>query len=402
MTSSPIQAYEAIIDLCFSDDPESELLRQLAAILTEHPGAVKETDGDGRTLLHYAASYRSPKFCQMLIEIDSDLVRNFGMNESLPFNESCGGRNFETAKYLFGLYPESISIPDNLGFYPLHNFCSGRRTFDDYVNSQVDNIDFVKFLLEHDRGAISAATPDRLLPLHLVCRNNDCYDIIKFVYDAYPEAIHVKHDDGNGSTPLDDARDNDDFYVVDFFETQLAYEHQAREVLAPDVNGQLPIHLAIGQRRVSVGTIKLMLAANPNSIIAVDNQGSTPLHLACRAGEIDKVKYLVEVNEGILKMCNARGEYPLQIACQYGRCDIINFILENSDHGVSVKNAEKKLPIQVLLFDPILVDRDSLEFVEAVGRLLFAYPVNPADLAKEEDDETKNEKVQKRKFESIH
>ena len=114
------------------------------------------------------------------------------------------------------------------------------------------------------------------------------------------------------------------------------------------------------------------------------------MHLACQVGHLDVVKYLITTYEVSLQICNSSGEVPLQVACRYGKCNIINYILEKSDHGVSTKNAEKKLPIQVLLFDAEC-NRDSLEFVEAVGRLLFAHPaVNPADLAKEEDRETKN------------
>lgn len=125
-----------------------------------------------------------------------------------------------------------------------------------------------------------------------------------------------------------------------------------------------------------------MVAANPDSVAVVDNRGSLPLQIACQVGDIDIVKYLVEVNENALQICNSRGEFPLQIACHYGRCNIINHILDKSDHGVSTKNRFKKLPIQILLFDADC-DRDSLEFVEAMGRLLFAYPVNPVDLARE-------------------
>ena len=45
-----------------------------------------------------------------------------------------------------------------------------------------------------------------------------------------------------------------------------------------DMNGQPPIHRAVQDLNTSVGTIKLMLEANPESAIVVDNQGSTPLH----------------------------------------------------------------------------------------------------------------------------
>ena len=71
------------------------------------------------------------------------------------------------------------------------------------------------------------------------------------------------------------------------------------------------------------------LEANPNSVIVVDNQGSTPLHPACWFSGINIVKYLVTANEGALETCNSRGEYPLQIACQVRPWGVL-------------KNAEKK------------------------------------------------------------
>ena len=338
-------------------------------------------DGLRQTLLHKAAIRRSPEFCQMLIELKIDHVKMKNVLGWLPFHLSCRCRKVDTAKYLFGLYPESIDIPNNNGSYPLHSFLRDPTP----IHSEQDGIELVRFLLRNDRGAISAADQSAgNLPLHIACSGNVGINIIKHIYDAYPEAIHVQNN--RVQTALDYARSHAKPEVVEFLETQFRYEQQAKEQLVSDRNRQLPVHRAVLDRNVSIGTIKLMLAANPNSITAGDNQGSTPLHLACQVGDIDKAKYLVDVYESALQMYNSHGECPLQIACHHGRCDIINYILEKSDHGLSVRNAEKRLPIQVILFDADC-DRDSLEFVEAVGRLLFAYPVNPADLIKEDEIE---------------
>eukprot|EP00956_Cyclotella_meneghiniana_P023276 scaffold45014_cov78-Cyclotella_meneghiniana.AAC.1 len=117
-------------------------------------------------------------------------------------------------------------------------------------------------------------------------------NVVKLVYyDAYPQAIH-----------------------------------RGEVQLAPDRYGDLPIHRAVLDKAISVGTIKLMVASNPN------------------VGHLDVVKYLITTYEVSLQICNSSGEVPLQVACRYGKCNIINYILEKSDHGVSTKNAEKKLP----------------------------------------------------------
>eukprot|EP00956_Cyclotella_meneghiniana_P030356 scaffold76042_cov54-Cyclotella_meneghiniana.AAC.3 len=281
--------------------------------------------------------------------------------------------------------PEVVNYRDDYGQTLLHHA------------AQFQSPGFCQALLDLDPGAVSVSTLAGELPLHYACSADNGMEVVKMVFDSYPEAIHQSKLIDGMETPLDVARSCMRQDVVAFLDTQIEYERQARQIAVPDNIGQLPIHRALLLNNiVSVGTIKLMVAANSNSLVTADSQGLTPLHIACRSSDIDIIKYLVDTNESPLRKRNSLGEFPLQIACGRGRCDVINYILEKSDHGVSTKNSEKKLPIQVLLFDADC-DRDSLKFVEAVGRLLFAYPVNPADLVKENDQETKNKESKKRK-----
>jgi hypothetical protein len=68
-----------------------------------------------------------------------------------------------------------------------------------------------------------------------------------------------------------------------------------------------------------------------------------------------------------------RGYLPLHIACLAGKCHVVNYILERSNHGASLP-IHGKLPIGILLSKLADCDRDSIEYVEAVGRLLRANP----------------------------
>ncbi|KAL3801433.1 hypothetical protein ACHAWO_003132 [Cyclotella atomus] len=231
----------------------------------------------------------------------------------------------------------------------------------------------IRFLLIDDQDAISAPNRDGDLPLHLACMYKRL-SIAKLVYNSCPEALRRQNNDGK--TPLDVARasvNNDEFpEVAQFVEDQLELERQARENVEPDGNGQLPVHRVLQTSEASLGSIKLMAAANPASLTTTDNQGFIPLHFACKVGRVNIVKNIVEADEEFLKVKTSRGELPLHLAC------LVNYILERSDYGVSLR-FHGKLPIELLLGDLASCDRNRLEYVEAVYRLLRANPEVVAD-----------------------
>jgi ankyrin repeat protein len=133
MSSYQIIVINSIIALCLNQKglPELELIDQLKAIIDKDPSAARSAIvngrdhnrfGDGWTVLHDAACSRSPEFCQVLVEMGGGLETakasdKFGL---LPFHHACQHNNFDTAKYLYQIFPESINTPDNFGRCPLH------------------------------------------------------------------------------------------------------------------------------------------------------------------------------------------------------------------------------------------------------------------------------------------
>ena len=357
--------FQSVISLCYADLPESELILNLEAIIRRCPNLRHH----GKELLCNAVKHRSPAFCKLISEMNPGLTNEY----NLLFHDSCYYANFETAKYLLDLCPESISIPRRDGLYPLHLLLTGRDGRDESI------YELAQFLLKYDRGAITTPNHKGNLPLHIACQSKKL-SIVQLAFDSYPEAIHERN--YRGYVPLDIARMRsiarvgERSLIVAFLEQQLRLERQAHQCVVQDDQGQLPIHQAM-RNNASPGTIKLMVMANPNSMIAADHQGSTPLHIACQMGNFGAVKYLVESNRDSLQFRDADGASPLYCACHGGNCAVINYILDQSNHGVSMTNSEGKLPIQSLLFDA-QCDRDDLDYVEAVGRLLCA---NPAAIA---------------------
>jgi ankyrin repeat protein len=129
MSSYQIIVINSIIALCLNQKglPELELIDQLKAIINKDPGVarsaiVNESGCYSGTVLHDAARSRSPEFCQVLVEMGGGLETakasdKYGL---LPFHHACQHNNFDTAKYLYQIFPESINTPDNFGRCPLH------------------------------------------------------------------------------------------------------------------------------------------------------------------------------------------------------------------------------------------------------------------------------------------
>lgn len=345
-----------------------------------------------------AARCSSPEYCKLLLEFDPtreslQLRNDWGWP---PLFYACERGKFETARYLLEMDPDCINVTDD-GYNCLHclfcHFCNLYGLTDGQI------IDFVRFLLERAPWLTSSATTHNgNLPLHDACSAGHNLPVIQVLCNSHPEAIYTRNNDGN--TTLAEAQDA----VITFFQDQLAIINEAENVRTPDIRGRLPLHRALFNVRVRVrvalfnvnlpvGTVKLMIGANLDSALIADRLGQTPLSIACRHCDILVIKYLVEACEDALQISDASGELPLHIACRYGRfdvtewildraiggCNVVKWILERSDAGVSVQNNEGKTPIQLLLYDS-QVDRNSLEYIQAVNALFRAHPDAVMDL----------------------
>lgn len=242
-------------------------------------------------------------------------------------------------------------------------------------------------MLKHDQGAVSA--PDRYgnLPLH-IASEKQWLEAVELIFDKYPEAIFVENNASR--SPFHVAGDHADNYkeseVVDFLflwrqHDIVRHSHEQSKCI---FGHQLPLHWALRHRAVPVGTIKLMAAAHPRSLTFVDNEGYIPLHIACQASEFDIVKCLVEQKKDCLEIADGQGNLALHHVSLVGYCDVINYILEESDYGATKQNVDKKLPVQLLLYDSDC-NRNSLEYVESIFRLLRVDPVETLVILAEEN-----------------
>jgi hypothetical protein len=317
------------------------------------------------------------------------------VNDALPLHHSCGGGTVATVQYLYKLYPDAINhVTRSGGFYPVHYTIGSMDVRDDPTTA----VDIVKFLLDCDPNVKFQKVAGVFL-LRAACElePNDSniearIQIIKEIYDAYPEAIE---DDRIAS-------DINEFHqqVQTFINGELVYARQAKDLrlmTTPDDSGQLPLHTAI-QNNVSLGSIKLLVKGNPLAAQSLDISSRLPLHVACEHhASPSVVQYLVGLDISTLSSVDSEGNTALHFACRGAKYDTIAMFLDKYDAAsVSKRNSQKKLPIDLLWESNEVLDRESIEYTESVFRLLKAYPETLVNIDMNmEPDATQNGKKRK-------
>ena len=190
---------------------------------------------------------------------------------------------------------------------------------------------------------------------------------MKVLFDYYPAAILAR--DSNGKNPVELARDalnslpqsnsfsNDwkrDYFekIISFLETQFPYVSEANEYSAlhePDENGSLLLHRALNEKSISVGVIKMIVNGYPNAVQVENNRGWRPLQIACINSALDVVQYMLGSNTCLLSnLVDEEGNNSLHLACKGGNCEVMKYLLEEHASLAMTANKMNLLPLHEL------------------------------------------------------
>jgi len=106
------------------------------------------------------------------------------------------------------------------------------------------------------------------------------------------------------------------------------------------------------------GALESLLDAHPELVNAVDERGSTPLHLAADAGSTEALILLIERGAG-LEARDADGDTPLHWAAYAGRADVVAVLIE-SGAEIDAADTQRKTPLHYAAM------RGHLEVAEAL------------------------------------
>ncbi|KAL9182169.1 hypothetical protein ACHAXT_012821 [Thalassiosira profunda] len=270
------------------------------------------------------------------------------LRESHFFNGACehSGVTLEIVECLLDAFPDAARSMDRKGRSPLHYACMNKN----------QDPGIVQLLLDRWPESVNRQDIDGNVPLHWLCGSSSVdgtasLAILNLLLQKIPE-------------------------VRGFLDAQLAYARVAEDngaVRTQDENGWLPLHLAL-RKHASLGAIKLLCRANRDALQVSDNPfAAFPLHIACGFSPVGVVEYLLGLSDNHLHALDLERDSTLHYACRGGNVGVVKCLLGRGVPSVSEPNDDGKLPIQ-LLWESGRVDRNSVEYVEAVWRLLLARP----------------------------
>lgn len=124
------------------------------------------------------------KFCKLFSSLTLCLY------SYLPLH--CASQNtcIDVIKVVLDAYPEAIAVEDSDGGFPLHHAC--------YFNH---NPQVIKLMYESFPEAIRKQQhSNNLTPLHLAALNNDSREVMRYIISLYPESLRTP--DKGGFLPL--------------------------------------------------------------------------------------------------------------------------------------------------------------------------------------------------------
>jgi ankyrin repeat protein len=360
---------------------DTTALEILQLLLDECGDMVKWLASDKKLLaLHIAARHTSVAFCQKLIEAYPESVRFIDGRGLTPLSMAVASGDVPLVKFLTNAFPDGMNQKNtSTGLYPIHEAI--------YLITRSEipyhHLEIVRFFLNFPNSKVSSHLWEGQLPLALALRGNynkseshiDAgLQVVKILYDAFPGAIRHSALIGWIKRHLSLLHPK----LIEFVQTQLRYASQAqthRNMRTLDEIGRYPLHKALIDDNITLGSIKLLVEGNPNAVHAPDNDGAYPLHLACRHNFPTVVEYLADLNAVVLQRINDDGDTPLHYACRNAKYDTIALLLDKYE-AVSVfrKNFDQKLPIELLIESDSAIDRESIEYTECIFRLVRAYP----------------------------
>ena len=360
---------------------------------------------------------------QLLIESNRHSIQQGGSGySSLQYACSSFEMNPRIIKSIINTCPDLISRTDHMGDTAVHTLCRNRSLPDNVA------VEILQLLVEKDPSPLQIMNGhrERMLPIHVAALEGRSKHICKALYDADKESIRARSsqnrlplhvaarpfsvpersyhlDTVKGLFNLDpstlgisgsggklffrEASVEHRSTVKMFLEAQWSYYLDAKDTKSLTVRddiGQVPLHHALCSDNISLGSIKVLLEASPDSLFIADNDGTLPFHVACGFSSSDIVEYLtnhfkVSSFGGSIK--DMWGNTPLHYACRYGKLDTVKLLLDKQEYidSVSVRNDDDKLPIQLLCEAPRLglrkkIDRESTQYTETIWLLLRCCP----------------------------
>ena len=344
-------------------------------LITEQHCDVNVRNKNGDSPLHVACYNRIYDFIKFLLQQRCDTkVQNDNSQspQTITLNEdgdlllhiACQWGDVDIVRYLVCEQHCDVNIRNKNGDSPLHIACYNRA------------LDIIKFLLQqrcdtkvqNKRGQSPQTIPlneDGDLLLHIACQWGDV-DIVRYLVCEQHCDVNVRNK--NGDSPLHIACYNRALDIIKFLLQQRCDPRvqnkrgQSPQTIPLNEDGDLLLHVAC--RWGDVDIVRYLLCEHCDVDIW-NKYGDSPLHISCYNKALDFIKFLLQ-QRCKTRVRNKRGQSPqtiplnddgdflLHIACRWGDVDIMRYLLCEQHCDVNVQNKNGDSPLHIACYNRAL------------------------------------------------
>ena len=218
---------------------------------------------------------------------------------------------------------------------PLHTAC--------FSKSQ-NALQIVEFLINNGADII-AKDKENQTPLHKACSSNgpDAPKIVEFLIN---KGANINAKDKENQTPLHKACQTGNPEII-----KLLLDNDKNSLKSRDNYGNTPLHLACLKGN-NIKSLEIISQYNPNYELTNQFQSSA-LHSACSSTGPDAPKIVkLLINKGAdINAIDNKNQTPLHIACKTGNPEIIKLLLDNDKDSLKSRDDYGNTPLHLACFE---------------------------------------------------
>ena len=342
--------------------------QNLALIKCDNPNL---QDKSGNTVLHLACHYRYCELAEHLItscKCDPNIVNDKG---ELPLHIAVAQSEMKIIEHLAKLNPENVNKCTNNGDSPLHIACQNGTS-----------LELVKLIATSDNTNIQNS--DGNSPLHIACSGKDL-NIALYLLKELKCSVELLNEESETA-----------FHIL--LNNNWSYDHSSTELQksllsyiprhlkdVTNKSGDTFLHIACRKSYYESDVVAYIVETLGCKVDTInEHSGATALHFACSIGLLSVVKLvsqcdptaqIKDVSYLPKELGFVSGDTPLHVACRKGNIKIIRHLLRSGhSQALNCQNDLKELPIHLAV-----AINQSIKLIHLFGQHQCCFDSNATD-----------------------